>query len=81
MHPDMEENKNLTEICGQPSLNKATFITLGNSWGRKEGGIQCCWWTLKRISLCYTYIHLYILFLSVIFRQVSMTYLNVENVS
>lgn len=37
MHSDREENKNLTEICGQPSLNRAIDITLGNSWGRKEG--------------------------------------------
>lgn len=40
MHSDLEENKNLTEIRGQPSLNRAIHITLGNSWGRKEGGIR-----------------------------------------
>lgn len=41
MHSDLEENKNLTEICGQPSVNEATFITWGSSWGGKKGGIQC----------------------------------------
>ena len=52
MHSDLEENKTLTEICGQPSVNEATFITWGNSWGKKkvESSAQ---WTLKRILLCF----------------------------
>lgn len=67
MHSDLEENKNLTEICGQPNLNRATFITLGNSWGRKGGRIQLLLVDLKKNpSLLDIYV-----FLSVILIQQS----------
>ena len=73
MHSDLEENKNLTEICSQPSVNEATFITWGNSWGRKKGGMQHLVDFKKNASLLRV-----CLFFS---TTVLMIHLHMENIS